>query len=375
MKVVNTGNRYVIYDDSLKTFDKIPAGTYVVCFEKNSGFFLRSKPDMQINETVYGQHTDKINKVMSSFERFSRHLGIILSGDKGIGKSMFARMLSVECIRKDIPVIIVDSFIQNIAAYIESIDQEVMILFDEFDKTFAKCGSDGEDPQATMLSLFDGTSNGKKMFVVTCNSLNMLNDFLVNRPGRFHYHLRFEYPTAADIRVYLQDKIPEEYYDQIDSVISFSRKVDLNYDCLRAIAFELSSGIPFAEAIQDLNIINLNQETYKVFLHFGNGEKAQSYGTRRIDLFDPEGQEDVTLYYGNDCGIEIGMVSFNTCDSKYDAGTNSIIVPADALEINWEKYNDTDDKEEREVVSRLQAAKPIYLSLVRKTSKSIHYAV
>lgn len=80
-------------------------------------------------------------------------------------------------------------------------------------------------------------------------------------------------------------------------------------------------------------------------------------------------------YYGNDCGIEIGMVSFNTCDSKYDAGTNSIIVPADALEINWEKYNDSDDKEEREVVSRLQEAKPIYLSLVRKASKSIHYAV
>lgn len=375
MKVVNTGNRYVIYDDTLRTFDKIPAGTYVLCFEKLSGFFLRAKPDMQIKEKVYGQHINKINKVMSSFDRFNRNLGIILSGDKGIGKSMFARMLSVECIKKDMPVIIVDTFIPNIASYIETIDQEVMILFDEFDKTFAKGNNDGDDPQATMLSLFDGTSNGKKMFVVTCNSLNLLNDFLVNRPGRFHYHLRFEYPSASEIRVYLQDKIPEEYYDQIDAVISFSRKVDLNYDCLRSIAFELSSGIPFAEAIQDLNIINLNQEIYKVYMHFGNGEKVQSYGTRRIDLFDPEAQEDVTLYYGNDYNVEVCVVSFNVCDCKYDTGTNSIIVPSDALEISWEKYTDDDDKEERTIVSRLQEAQPIYLSLVRKTVKSIHYTV
>ena len=40
--------------------------------------------------------------------------------------------------------------------------------------------------------------------------------------------------------------------------MSFSRKIDLNYDCLRAIAFELNTGISFKEAILDLNIVRDN---------------------------------------------------------------------------------------------------------------------
>ena len=59
---------------------------------------------------------------------------MILSGHKGIGKSLFAKLLSIEAIRNGIPVIIADKYIPGIAAYIESIDQRVMVLFDEFDK-------------------------------------------------------------------------------------------------------------------------------------------------------------------------------------------------------------------------------------------------
>ena len=31
MKVVNVGINYDLYDDSLKTYDKLPAGTYRIC--------------------------------------------------------------------------------------------------------------------------------------------------------------------------------------------------------------------------------------------------------------------------------------------------------------------------------------------------------
>ena len=63
-----------------------------------------------------------------------------------------------------------------------------------------------------MLTLFDGFSTGKKMFIVTCNSLYDLNDYLVNRPGRFLYHFRFDYPTAEEITQYLQDKLEESFF-------------------------------------------------------------------------------------------------------------------------------------------------------------------
>ena len=98
MKIVNTGIKYQIYDDSLRTFDSLPAATYCVRFSKLSGFYLESRPNMQVNETVYGPHESKVEKVIASYNAFPRSLGVILSGAKGIGKSMFARLLSTRAI-------------------------------------------------------------------------------------------------------------------------------------------------------------------------------------------------------------------------------------------------------------------------------------
>lgn len=52
-----------------------------------------------------------------------------------------------------IPLIVVDKFIPGIASYIESIDQEVMVLFDEFDKTFGEVeAADGEASPAVKFT-------------------------------------------------------------------------------------------------------------------------------------------------------------------------------------------------------------------------------
>ncbi len=147
----------------------------------------------------------------------------------------------------------------------ESIEQECIVLFDEFDKTF------GIEGQNDILSMFDGMSAGKKLFVITCNDLSRLSEFMINRPGRFHYHFRFEYPGAKEVREYLEDKLPERYHSQIQDVIVFSRKTKLNYDCLRAIAFKLSQGLPFDEAIKELNIVDGDDGYYDVCLTYHNG--------------------------------------------------------------------------------------------------------
>ena len=55
-----------------------------------------------------------------------------MSGNKGSGKSLFARELSKKCLEKEIPVIIVNISVPGIASFLASIEQEVMILFDEF---------------------------------------------------------------------------------------------------------------------------------------------------------------------------------------------------------------------------------------------------
>ena len=163
MKAISIGTRYEIYSDSLKAFDALPAKTYTVRFAQMSGFYLEERTDLAVKEKAYGVHTEKADKVLKSFALFERNMGVILSGDKGIGKSLFARCLCEQAVSAGYPVIIVDQFIPGIATYIESIEQEAVFLFDEFDKTFGdiRAGENEANPQSRLLSLFDGTSEGK----------------------------------------------------------------------------------------------------------------------------------------------------------------------------------------------------------------------
>ena len=91
MKAICTGSKFKIYDDSVATYERLPAATFGIEYDKMEGCFLIRKQDLRITERTYGVHENKVQKVMSSFNSFDRSLGVILSGDKGIGKSMFAK--------------------------------------------------------------------------------------------------------------------------------------------------------------------------------------------------------------------------------------------------------------------------------------------
>ena len=270
MHIVESGKRYRIFNNAITTYDQLPPKTYRVDYDPETRIFsLLEAHDFEIPETkIYGQHLDKVKKVLNSMDKMNRNLGVILSGDKGIGKSLFSKCLGLKARKKGIPVILVNEYHEGIANFLEEIEQTVMILFDEYDKTFDE---KKHNCQAEMLSLFDGVSAGKKLFVITCNEIQSLSQYLINRPGRFHYHFRFLYPTADEIRDYMEDKLDKQYYDEIENVIAFSVRMNLNYDCLRSIAFELNNGLKFQEAINDLNIIRISQyENIKIIVEFEN---------------------------------------------------------------------------------------------------------
>jgi hypothetical protein len=373
MKVISTGSKFDIYPDDLKSFDKLPADYYIVRFNPKAGFFLEKYSEFQMTETkIYGVHLDKVEKVIASFEAFNRNLGVILSGDKGIGKSLFARLLGRKAVEKGFPVIIVESFVDGIGSFIDSIEQEILVLFDEFDKTFVSNKDEGIDPQSSMLSLFDGVAQGKKLFVVTCNELRGLNGFLVNRPGRFHYHFRFDYPSAEDISNYLMDKLKPEVQKEIDEVINFSRRVALNYDCLRAIAFELNLGLSFAEAIGDLNIINIERETYRVVAKFSDGTTLM-HKEYHMDSFSDE-EQTVKLY--NRQGDYKGSVSFPADAIRFNSIMGELFVDPGDISLDYrDYYYDDDDENDRKAKKDFMSKEIVSVTIRRTESANIHYAV
>jgi hypothetical protein len=118
---------------------------------------------------------------------------------------------------------------------------------------------------------------------------------MVSRPGRFHYHIRFDYPTPSEIEVYLKDKVEKAYHSEINHVVSFANRVKLNYDSLRAIAFELNQGYSFGAAISDLNILTTDTQRYDIKVHFSNG-KVEEIKNQGLNLFE----ESINLNFYTD---------------------------------------------------------------------------
>lgn len=315
--IIQTGTKYDLYDSSIQTHQSLPAGIYKVTFNPQSGHQLLYIADKNnIKEKIYGVHTKKVEKVLNTFCNFNRSEGVLLSGDKGIGKSLFTKLLTNAVIDMGLPVIYVNEASPNLGDYIDSIPTECMILFDEFDKTFSS-----PYEQNDLLSLFDGTSRNKKLFVITCNNLDNLSSFLVNRPGRFHYHICFKYPTSEDIVKYLKDKLDEKYWGEIPKVVKRATAIKTNYDTLRAIAYELQQGWSFEEAIEDLNIDKGNKTIYFYIRYTQKNKECHSF---KVPFVPSKVEaEEVKLSLTDELGYLIGEAIFSTDDFYFDINDNN----------------------------------------------------
>ena len=374
MKITERGTTYNIYGDELVILDQLKPGFYNIDFNPMFGFSLIKQHDFFINEKIYGNHLQKVAKALNAFEKSERNLGAIFSGDKGTGKSLSSKLICIEAVKRGYPVILVDHYYEGIANYIEQIEQEVVIMFDEFEKTFEE--RNNKKPQNEMLSLFDGFSRGKKLYIITCNNLESLNNYFINRPGRFHYHFRFEYPSTLEVEEYMKDKLDPSYYNQIKEIVSFSRKVKTNYDCLRAIAQEINTGLPFKEAIKDLNIMNVILQRYNIVINLSNGEKY-SYKNKPFDLFCAE--EIEYEVYDKKIGEDILTVTFDTSTCVYDEKKMCMVIKENNIttEIHNKISNPNDqyDYKYNDKIDELHDVKVTEIEFHRFFDKELHYSV
>lgn len=251
--IVLSGGNFQLYGSGVEVFDSLPVGTYNINFNPMTGYSLVPTTELIANEAkVYGNTHARVDRISRSFDKFTRSLGVLLSGPKGMGKSLMLRILA-ERFRAEhnLPTVIVSSNTPGLASFLDDIGESV-IVFDEFEKIFPKTRDD--NAQDAFLSLFDGMSTTKRLYVLSVNDLDKVSDFMKNRPGRFHYHMEFTYPDPDVIAEYLRENVDNITDDNLKAVTDFSSKVDLNFDHLRAIAFELSMGYDLADCIDDLNI-------------------------------------------------------------------------------------------------------------------------
>ena len=379
MNIVQSGTMFMIYDDSVKTYDKLPVGAYEVGCGKMTGFFLKTRNDFKVTEKVYGNHSEKVDKVLKSFQLADRNFGLILSGQKGIGKSMFMRVLAERAGNLGYPVIVVNGYIPGIDSFLGSIEQEVIVLFDEFEKTFRQ-DEDHHEPQEEMLSLFDGTDGGKKLFIITCNEVRKLNTYLLNRPGRFHYHFEILPPSGDEVKEYMIDKLDPAYWDQIDKVVSLANSIYMTYDYLRAIAFELNQGYTLDEALSDLNIARAQAE-FNITVTVHGGIEYNAYG-ESMDLYSDDTKYVRAYNYSEakDKGMP-NSIWFYITPTKVENINGTLTYPVSEIPIrdmvDEDDFWDLEGEERKIMIEKVKKALEIKSITLKKIDKNYvqRYAV
>lgn len=309
MSIIKTGTTYKVYPDSVELMNEgLPAKIFGISFNPMSGFSLFEKDDLiRKEEKIYGKHEDKANKIMKTFNALTRSLGVLISGDKGIGKTLTVQLLAEKLREENIPTIIVDENWGGLPGFIESIPQPCLFVFDEFEKKFPTTRDGDGCTQEDLLSIFDGLTSNKHLFAVTVNETNRVNSYMLNRPGRFHYHITYDYPDREEISEYFRYHNPGISDEEIDDISNIAARTNLNFDMLRAISFEISQGYTVVEALEDLNITIGNEFSKTVVLTTKNDTFIED---AEVTLFGEQQEINFSNYrYSRDSRIG-GRIKF-----------------------------------------------------------------
>lgn len=225
---IKLGNRIVNKPNGLD-YELVNGKVYNLKCDYN-GTFLEEDGGLNLPKKLYNTPEDErfINRVNTYFNNTDKlTTGVLLSGIKGTGKTVMAKMIARN---SNLPVIVVDENFptRRINDFFCKFTHPVAVIFDEIDKHW-----DTED----LLGWLDGVQiNAKKLVLFTCNDDERVSFYLKNRCSRIRYVRHFEANSNARFlkeiladRGITEDKI-EETYDfiinnfellSIDNIISF----------------------------------------------------------------------------------------------------------------------------------------------------------
>ena len=249
---IKSGNTFKVADkDSLDIQERLPVGNYIVKQDQFGNFFLEGVDSFEIKGKVYGDALRHRDRIFNTFIDRTSSTGVMLTGEKGSGKTLLAKSLALKCADEGIPTILINQPWRGEAfnSLLQDISQPCMVLFDEFEKVY------DSDEQEEMLTLLDGVFPSKKLFLITCNDKWRINQHMRNRPGRIFYMLDFKGLSGEFIREYCYDNLVDKSLNTIDSVVTVgSLFSEFNFDMLKALVEEMNRyGETAQEAMQMLN--------------------------------------------------------------------------------------------------------------------------
>lgn len=248
---LKNGNTFkVATNEALDLHEKLPAGNYTIQKDPFGNLYLEHIGNFTAPKKIYGDCLKNTDRIINTFLNRPTTTGVMMTGEKGSGKTLLTKNVCIELAKQDIPTIVINAAWCGDAfnTFIQNIEQPCAILFDEFEKVYDR------DEQEQILTLLDGVFPTKKLFLLTCNDKYRVDYHMRNRPGRIYYMLDFKGLDAEFIREYCEDNLEAKQY--IDKIVTLAGLFgEFNFDMLKALVEEMNRyGETPQEALRMLNI-------------------------------------------------------------------------------------------------------------------------
>jgi hypothetical protein len=221
--------------EAMDLHEKLPAKNFIVKADMMGNLFLEEIESFTPVKKMYGKTVNHTDRILNTFHSRPAGTGVMLVGEKGSGKSLLAKNLSIEGAKQGIPTIVINSAWHgdNFNNLLQQITQPCIVLFDEFEKVY------DDKEQEEILTLLDGVYNSKKLYAFTCNNKWRVDQHMRNRPGRIFYMLDFKGLDSQFITEYCQDNLnAKQHIEKICQIASLFS--EFNFDMLKALVEEMN---------------------------------------------------------------------------------------------------------------------------------------
>lgn len=244
------------YKKNTTEIEKLPKAVYTVKEDQFIGVFLDKTYDhFNLPEKIYDLDKSFIETVVKTYNNpvlKNSNLGVLLWGVKGSGKTVTSKVIAETL---NLPVLLINYLSPGIIDLLQKMEDEVVLLFDEYDKNFYN--KDDKQTSNNILSIMDGFTISKKLFILTANDLRKINDFLLGRPNRIRYVKEYDDLSLPVINMIIDDLLDKELISLKNELIKKLKGLE---NVTLDIVKEMINEVNYHKNIECLEFFNVIEE-------------------------------------------------------------------------------------------------------------------